>query len=237
MTTDPPSAARSLPWAKLALAVLAIGALIALGRFAGGRIDELRSFIADLGAVGPLVFIAAYAIGVVAFLPGAALTLAGGAIFGLAKGTIYVFAAALLGSTAAFVIARYFAREAVEKKIAGNARFAAIDRAIGAQGRKIVFLLRLSPAFPFSLLNYALGLTRVSLRDYLLAGLGMLPGTVLYVYTGSLAGDVASAAASGKTALKVIGLAATVFVTIVITRIARRALDEASGRELAAKES
>jgi uncharacterized membrane protein YdjX (TVP38/TMEM64 family) len=241
-STTPAASRRAIPWARLALALLALAALIALGRLAGDRIEEFRAWIDGLGAVGPIVFIVAYAVGVVAFLPGAALTLAGGAIFGVARGTAYVFVAAVLGSTAAFLIARYFARSAVERRIAGNAKFAAIDRAIGREGRKIAFLLRLSPAFPFSLLNYALGLTRVSLGDYLIAALGMLPGTLLYVYSGSLARDVASAAASGgasagRTALTVVGFAATVLVTVLVTRIARRALADASGEDLAAKES
>ena len=232
--------AQRLPWAKLALGLAAIAALIALGRVAGGRVDEFRTWIDGFGVLGPIVFVAAYALGVVAFLPGAALTLAGGAIFGVVKGTAIVFAAAVLGSTLAFLIARYLARGFVEQRIAGNAQFAAIDRAIGQQGRKIVFLLRLSPVFPFSLGNYALGLTRVSLVDYGVAAAGMLPGTLLYVYLGSVAGEVASAAASGgaqvgKTALTAVGLAATALVTIFVTRIARRALAEASGQDLAAK--
>jgi uncharacterized membrane protein YdjX (TVP38/TMEM64 family) len=239
---QPVRAARAgAPWLKLALALAALGALIALGRSAGGHVEELRDWIAGLGAIGPLVFVVAYALGVAAFLPGAALTLAGGAIFGVLKGTAVVFVAALLGSTLAFLIARYVARGLVEQRLAGNAQFAAIDRAIGQQGRKIVFLLRLSPVFPFSLGNYALGLTRVSLPDYVLAGAGMLPGTLLYVYVGSLAGDVASAAAgggaeAGKAALTALGLAATAVVTVFITRIARRALSEASAGERAAKE-
>jgi uncharacterized membrane protein YdjX (TVP38/TMEM64 family) len=231
--------ARRTPWLKLALALLALLALVALGRVAGGRLDEFRAWIASLGALGPLAFAGAYAVGVAAFLPGAALTLAGGAIFGVVKGTAIVFVAAVLGSTLAFLIARYVARGFVEQRIAGSAQFAAIDRAIGQQGRKIVFLLRLSPVFPFSLGNYALGLTRVSLADYVIASLGMLPGTLLYVYLGSAAGDVASAAAgggaqAGKTALTAIGLAATALVTVFVTRIARRALADASGQDLAA---
>jgi uncharacterized membrane protein YdjX (TVP38/TMEM64 family) len=224
---------------KLVLALVALAALIAFGRWAGGRVDELRAWIDGLGAIGPLVFVAAYALGVVAFLPGAALTLAGGAIFGLAKGVVLVFCAAVIGSTLSFLIARYVARGAIERRIAGNTRFAAIDRAIGREGRKIVFLLRLSPVFPFTYGNYALGLSRVKLGDYLLASVGMLPGTALYVYTGSLAGDVASAAArgaaSGRTALAIVGFLATAVVTVYVTRIARRALDESSGEDLAAK--
>jgi uncharacterized membrane protein YdjX (TVP38/TMEM64 family) len=234
-------AARGTPWAKLAIAVVALAALFAVGRVAGGRLDEFRAWIDGLGAIGPVVFVAAYAIGVVALLPAAALTLAGGAIFGVVKGTAVVFTAAIIGSTLAFLIARYLARELVERRIAGNAQFAAIDRAIGQQGRKIVFLLRLSPVFPFSLGNYALGLTRVRLADYVAGAAGMLPGTFLYVYIGSLAGDVASAAAgggvsTGKTLITVVGLAATALVTVFVTRIARRALADASGSALAAKE-
>src|SRR5438128_355845 len=128
------------------------------------------------------------------------------------------------------------ARTAVERRIAANPRFAAIDRAVGAEGRKIVFLLRLSPVFPFNLLNYALGLTRVRFADYFLASAGMLPGTVLYVYSGKLLGDVTALAGgasvekgAGYYAVLVLGLAATVAVTTVVTRTARRALGEATG--------
>jgi uncharacterized membrane protein YdjX (TVP38/TMEM64 family) len=232
---------RALPIARIAAGLAALVALVALGRFAGAHVPEFRAWIDGLGAVGPLVFIAAYALGVVAFVPGAALTLVGGAVFGVVKGSLFVFCAAVAGSTAAFLIARYVARDAVERRIAAHPGFAAIDRAIGAQGRKIVFLLRLSPAFPFNLLNYGLGLTRVPLVDFVVAAAGMIPGTVLYVYTGSLAGDVASAAADGgvaggRIALGVVGLVATLLVTVYVTRIARRALREASGGGLAGGE-
>jgi uncharacterized membrane protein YdjX (TVP38/TMEM64 family) len=169
-------------------------------------------------------------------VPGSLLTLAAGAIFGLAAGVLYVFIAATIGSAAAFVVARYLARNAIERRLASNAKFAAIDRAVGAQGRKIVFLLRLSPVFPFNLLNYGLGLTRVRFADYVLASVGMLPGTVLYVYYGKLAGDVAALAGgtasekgAGYYAVLILGLAATIAVTTVVTRTARRALREATG--------
>ena len=126
------------------------------------------------------------------------------------------------------------ARGLVEKRLAGNARFRAIDQAIAGHGRKIVFLLRLSPLFPFSLLNYALGLSQVRLLDYVVASVGMLPGTVLYVYYGKLAGDVAAAAAGGATekgtgyyVVLGMGLVATIAVTTIITRVARRALTAA----------
>jgi uncharacterized membrane protein YdjX (TVP38/TMEM64 family) len=226
-----PASRRNLT--RLVLAVAALAVLAVLGRQAGAAIPRFAAWVDGLGALGPLVFILGYAAAVVAFVPGSLLTLAGGAIFGLGAGVAYVFTAAVLGSAAAFLVARYVARAAVERRIAGNARFAAIDRAVAAEGRKIVFLLRLSPVFPFNLLNYALGLTRVRFADYLAASVGMLPGTLLYVYYGKLAGDVAALAGgaapergAGSYALLVVGLAATILVTAVVTRTARRALSE-----------
>lgn len=236
-----PQAARAAPGRgilrSLALAA-ALAALLLLGRLAGDAIPRFASWVEGLGALGPAVFIAGYAAAVVAFAPASLLTLAAGAIFGVLEGTVYVFVAASLGACLAFLVARHAARALVERRVAGNPRFAAIDRAIGQQGRRIVFLLRLSPAFPFNLLNYALGLTRVRLGDYALACLGMLPGTLAYVYSGSLLGDVAAAAGGAapqrgplQWALIAAGLAATLAVTAIVTRIARRALAEATAAE------
>jgi len=217
---------------RIVIGILAVALALALGRLLGGYVEPFRHWVEGLGLLGPLVFVLGYAAAVVAFVPGSALTLAAGAIFGVAKGTALVFVAAVLGSAAAFLVARYFARGAVERRIAGSAQFAAIDRAIGREGRKIAFLLRLSPAIPFTLLNYALGLTRIRFADALLASLGMLPGTLLYVYLGSVAGDAASASAGdaelGRTLVKAVGLAATALVTIYVTVLARRALREAT---------
>lgn len=219
------------PLAKIALGLCAAAALIALGRSAGGYIPEFAHWVEGQGIFGPLIFIAAYAVAVVAFVPASLLTLGAGAIFGVAEGVLYVFAAASLGACLAFLLARHAARGIVEQRLRGNQRFAAIDRAVGDQGRKIVFLLRLSPVFPFNLLNYALGLTRVRFADYAVACFGMLPGTLLYVYSGKLAGDVAALASgaqvpkgAGYYGVLGLGLAATVAVTLVITRTARRAL-------------
>jgi uncharacterized membrane protein YdjX (TVP38/TMEM64 family) len=148
----------------------------------------------------------------------------------------YVFLAAVLGASAAFLVARYLARAAIERRLAGNRRFAAIDRAVGIQGRKLVFLLRLSPVFPFNLLNYALGLTSVRFVDYVVASVGMLPGTFLYVYYGKLVGDLAALAGgaavekgTGYYLVLALGLAATIVVTTLVTRTAQRALKEATG--------
>jgi len=227
---------RALPTRQIALGVAVLATLVLLGRQAGGWLVAFAGWVNGLGAWGPIVFIAGYVAAAVAFVPGVLLTLAAGALFGLVWGVVYVFVAAVLGSSAAFLIGRYVARAAVERRIAGNPRFAAIDRAVGAEGRKIVFLLRLSPVFPFNLLNYALGLTRVRFIDYLVASVGMLPGTVLYVYSGKLLGDVSALAGgaavekgAGYYAVVVLGLLATVAVTVVVTRTARRALGEATG--------
>jgi uncharacterized membrane protein YdjX (TVP38/TMEM64 family) len=236
--TAPANSGRSrIPWAKIAIGVAALGGLIYLGRQLGGYVPQFAEWVDGLGAFGPAVFIAGYALAVVGFVPGSVLTLAAGAIFGVLEGTLYVFLAATLGSAGAFLVSRYLARRAVERRLEGDQRFAAIDRAVGAQGRKIVFLLRLSPIFPFNLLNYALGLTRVRLADYLIASLGMIPGTLLYVYSGKLAGDVASVAggagverSAGYYAVLGLGFVATVIVTTAVTRIARRALEDATHR-------
>jgi uncharacterized membrane protein YdjX (TVP38/TMEM64 family) len=219
--------------ARALLALAAVAALVVAGRKAGALIPAFSAWVAGLGVWGPVAFVAGYAIAAVAFVPGSLLTLAAGAIFGVGKGTLLVLLAATLGASAAFLVSRYLARGFVERRLAGNERFAAIDRAIGSQGRKIVFLLRLSPVFPFNLLNYALGLTRVRFADYLVASVGMLPGTLLYVYYGKVAGDVARLAGGAPMrrgpayyGVLVLGLVATVVATTLITRIARRALQE-----------
>jgi len=217
-------------------AVVALAAVVALffvGRTAGAYVPQFAAWVEGLGWWGPAVFVLAYAVATVAFVPGAILTLAAGAIFGVVEGTAIVFVAATLGAAAAFVTARHLARSAVEKRIAGNEKFAAIDRAVARRGRYITFLLRLSPVFPFNLLNYALGLTQVGFWDYVVASIGMLPGTLLYVYAGAVAGEVAAIAGgvapakgAGYYTFWVIGLGATILVTAVVTRTARQALQE-----------
>jgi len=210
------SAARILgPLLVLALVVYFHGTIAAW-------IGELADWVKTLGPLGPIVFIAGYVLAALAFVPGSVLTIAAGAIFGLAAGTAYVFVGATLGACAAFLLARSFARAAIEWRLAGNERFAAVDRAIAKEGLRIVFLLRLSPLFPFSLGNYALGLTRVSFRDYAIACTGMLPWTFVYVYLGSVVGD-----AGGGWRI-VVGLLVTGVVVFLIARIAKRALAEAT---------
>lgn len=190
-------------------------------------LNHALNWVEQLGFAGPVIFFLIYIVACVLFIPGSALTLGAGAIFGVIRGSIIVSVASTLGATAAFLVGRYVARDWVARKIAKNAKFAAVDRAVGNEGWKIVGLTRLSPVFPFSLLNYAYGLTKVSLRDYVLASwIGMIPGTVMYVYIGSLArlGVDAEQTTTAQTALKIVGLLATVVVTVYVTRIARKAL-------------
>lgn len=227
------------PWVKLGVGVAVVVLLVLAGRSLGGALPGAVTSIRELGVWGGVAFVGLYAVAAVAMAPGSILTLAAGAIFGLGMGVFWVFIGATLGAALAFLVARYVARGWVERRIAGSPRFAAVDRAIGQDGRKIVFLLRLSPLFPFNLMNYGLGLTRVRFLDYLVASVGMLPGTLLYVYYGKVAGDVASAAAGAGTASRgvgywlvlALGLLATVAVTTVVTRAARRALAGATGED------
>jgi uncharacterized membrane protein YdjX (TVP38/TMEM64 family) len=231
---------------KLIAAVAGIVILLIAAQYFNVQELLMRALdgIAGLGAWGPLLFIAIYILACVVFLPGSVLTLGAGVLFGLFAGSVIVSIASTLGATAAFIVGRYFARDWVAKKIEGNPGFKAIDDAVAKEGWKIVGLTRLSPVFPFNLLNYAYGLTKVSLRDYFFASwMGMLPGTVMYVYIGSVVGDLARLSAGGRTrttaewALYIVGFVATVTVTIYVTRVARAALNKKeqpegiSGRE------
>ena len=194
------------------------------------------TWVESLGSIAPIAFIALYNVATVLLIPGSVLTLGSGVLFGLFWGSLYVFFAATLGATLAFWLGRNVARDWVSKKISAYPKFAAIDKAVAKEGFKIVFLTRLSPLFPFNLLNYAFGITQVSLKDYVLGSVGMIPGTILYVYIGSLIGSVAQIGMRGTTLdpqtqklqwiAKIIGFVATIAVTIYITRIAKKALDD-----------
>lgn len=195
-------------------------------------IDAVKSRAESLGFWGPFALGAAYVIAALAFVPGSALTLAAGAIFGLLWGTITVSVASTTAAALAFLIARYIAREKVARQAQKFPKFQAIDRAIGEGGWKIIAMLRLSPAVPFSLGNYLFGLTAVRFWHYVFASwLFMLPGTFMYVYLGHVGSEGLRSAAGtvrvrtpGEWALLAVGLIATIAVTIYVTRLARRAL-------------
>ena len=220
---------KRIAWVLAGLGIVVL--LLLLGRRAAGYIPAFAGWVESLGALGPLAFIAGYILATVAMVPGLLLTLAGGALFGLVRGTLYVFMAASIGATAAFLISRHVVRDAMLRRMGKDKRFTAVDAAIAREGRKIAFLIRLSPLFPFNVTNYALGLTSVRLRDYVLACFGMLPGTILYVYYGRLIGDVANVVSGAQVErgpeywlLLVTGLIAPILATAFITRAARRAL-------------
>jgi uncharacterized membrane protein YdjX (TVP38/TMEM64 family) len=192
---------------------------------------NLLAWVEARGVAGALVFVGVYIVATVLFIPGSILTLGAGAVYGVVMGTVWVSLASTLGAFAAFLTGRYIARDWVAAKAAANPRFRVIDQAVRREGWKIVFLTRNSPVFPFNLSNYAYGLTAVPAGGYLLASwIGMLPGTVMYVYLGSLAASVATIGASEQRTGPVqwmmygLGFVATVAVTVLVTRMARRAL-------------
>ncbi|MBE9038954.1 TVP38/TMEM64 family protein [aff. Roholtiella sp. LEGE 12411] len=199
-----------------------------------GLLQTSVIWVHSLGVLGPIAFILIYNLATLLFLPGSLLTLKGGCLFGVFWGSVYVLIASTIGATLAFLIGRYLSRDWVCRQMEKNPKFKAIDLAVAREGWKIVLLTRLSPVFPFNLLNYVFGVTQVSLKDYILGSLGIIPGTVMYVYIGSLAGNLAVVNMSHQPtsvetqiwqwAMRVVGLIATVAVTIYVTKVAQKAL-------------
>jgi uncharacterized membrane protein YdjX (TVP38/TMEM64 family) len=217
----------------IAVALMVAGVLSASMVFdVRHALNGFLEWIQTQGAWGAVLFVLAYVLATVLFLPGFILTLGGGFVFGVAKGAILVSIGSTLGATTAFLIGRHLARDWVAAKVEGNPQFRRIDEAVAREGWRIVGLIRLSPIFPFNLLNYTFGLTKVLFRHYVVASwAGMLPGTILYVYIGSLAGDLATVGSraertSAEWVLYGAGLVATLLVTLTVTRIARAALRE-----------
>jgi len=254
MTASPDSAPRRRGIVKMVLGAALLGTLFALSYVLPlqdwllGAMEWLEGF----GVWGLVAVSAFYLVACVAMVPGSILSLGAGFLAGLLWpdapalailwGTVAVSIGSVSGATVAFMLGRRFFREAVAVKTAGSPKFAAMDRAIGRDGLKMVILIRLSPAFPFNLLNYAMGLTRVRLRDYILGfWAGMLPGTVMWVYLGTTITSLTAVAAGsgpvaevgwGRMVLMGLGLVATIVLVVVVTRIARRALREAAGDEI-----
>ena len=229
---ESPSWKTWLTW-KTGLGALTLVGLMVAAHFlpVAAGFKHVDAWMKGLGWTAPLIFVGLYAVGTVVFVPGSAMTIAAGVLFGL-WGIPVVSVGSTLGAALAFLVSRYLAREKVEKLVAANAKFRAIDKAVGEQGGRLIGLLRLSPVIPFNLSNYFYGLTNVGFWPYVLASwLGMLPGGCLYVYLG----------AAGKAGLDGehrphgtleyvffgLGLLATIVVTVVITRVARRALGKA----------
>ena len=219
---------------RVTAAIVAVGLLLWwAGRSLAPRLLSIVAHIQTLGPAAPIAFIGIYAFAVVALIPASLLTIAGGAVFGLIRGAIYALIGATLGSTAAFLLGRYVARRLVAKRLAAMPRFVAIEQAVSARGRRIVFLLRLSPLIPFNFLNYALGLTTISAWDFVIASAGTIPGAFVYAYAGKVTGEALALAGQAQVpkdasyyAVLVAGLVATLAATTVVTRTARRALQD-----------
>jgi uncharacterized membrane protein YdjX (TVP38/TMEM64 family) len=187
-----------------------------------------------MGTAGIFIFIGVYAVATVLLAPGAILTIGAGFAFGLWKGFLAASGGATIGAALAFLVARFIARDKIEAIAQRNDKFRKIDNAIGRQGAKLIFLLRLSPVIPFNLSNYFYGLTAVKFWPYVVASwIGMMPGTFLYVYIGTAGKAAVAAAADDGAAAKhgwqhwtflCVGFAATIIVTVWVTKIARDAL-------------
>jgi uncharacterized membrane protein YdjX (TVP38/TMEM64 family) len=197
-------------------------------------LQSFEAWVKGMGPAGMVLYGAVYVAAAVLFVPGIVLTLGAGYLFGLKWGIVVVSIASTVAAAVAFLIARYLARGAVERVARKNPRFAAIDRAIGKEGWKVVALLRLSPLVPFSLSNYLYGLTSVRLPPYIATSwLAMLPATVLYVSLGAAGQTIGGKTprSAGEWALLGVGLAATGAVTVVLTRVAKRELSRVRAEE------
>jgi len=188
-------------------------------------VEAFTGWVEQRGALGYVIFVGAYAVATVFFVPGSLITIGAGLAFGLWPGFPLVSLGATLGAAMSFLIARYFVRGRVQEAAKNNEKFAAMDEAIGKEGWKMVALLRLSPLLPFNLSNYLFGVTKIGFWPYLAASwVGMLPGTFLYVYLGAVGKGAASGKSEGpwKWVLIGVGLVATVVVTIWISRLAKK---------------
>jgi len=193
--------------------------------------DELTRFqrwVRGQGATGYVVYAVVYAVCVVFLVPASVMTIGAGVIFGVIPGTLVVICGGTVGATIAFLLARGVLRPRVERWAARDPRYWAIDRAVTREGTKIVFLIRLSVLFPFTWVNYVLGLTGVRTGTYVMATLiGIAPATLAFVYIGAVAGEAANAAGQLRVAVYLLGAATALIVSILIGRLASREIARA----------
>lgn len=225
-----------LPWKRTIPILLVIACLVFLSGSLnlGTWIEKALTWIASLGIWGPVAFTVIYIISTVLLIPGSVLTLGAGFLFGVFKGSIVVSIASTTGATLALLLGRTLFRKRIEGMVLRNPKFKAVDAAVRQNGFKIVILTRLTPVIPFSLLNYMYSLTRVRVHDFLIASLiGMIPGTVMYVYIGSLFQNITDIFGEhnkqpGEFILLVIGFIMTVIVMVLVTRIAKKSIRNVS---------
>jgi uncharacterized membrane protein YdjX (TVP38/TMEM64 family) len=229
--TPTPAAAKKFPFVPVLIGLAVLVAIFFLFRALPVKewLVGFQQYVKGLGFAGYVLYAVVYAVCCVLFVPASVLTLGAGAIYGLGTGTAVVLVGATLGSTLSFLLAKTVMRKRIEEMTAGNVKFQALDRAIAKEGAKIVFLVRLSPVFPFTYINYAFGLTGVKALPYVVASFfGMIPGTFAYVYLGSAAAGAASGEAdTAKKIVQISGAAVALAVTIFVARVATKAIKTA----------
>ena len=218
-----PSRAQKILRLAAFLAALAVFVVVFLWVKQTGLLDQSLKWIQSLGPWAPVVFILLYVATVIICLPAAILTAGGGFIFGFLPGAVFVLIAAVIASNMTFLMGRHLARAWISRKLGAHLKFQAIDEAVAAEGWKIVALVRLAPIFPFSITSYAFGLTRVSWKEYFVANFAMIPGTLFYVYLGSIARDLTEKV-STPLWIKLAALALALVAVIYLARVAKRAL-------------
>jgi uncharacterized membrane protein YdjX (TVP38/TMEM64 family) len=224
---------------KKAVKLILIGVLFVLGLWIFSHFNVKQFWqsslteVKNLGIIGGIFFICIYNIATLCLIPASILTMKGGCLYGLWWGSLIVLIAASLGAMGAFLLGRYVGQNWVHSQLQKYPQFQKIERAIAKKGWQIVFLTRLSPIFPFNLLNYLFGISQISLKDYMIGSLGIIPGTFMYVYFGSLATDLASIDMSLPTTketeilrwlMRLIGFIATISLTIYLTHFAKQTL-------------
>ncbi len=220
---------------KLIAAIAFLIALLLFGREVAARLPAFVAWVHSLGPWGPLAFVLGYGVAALVLAPAVLLTLSAGALWGFSRGVLYASLGASFGAALAFLASRYVVRRYVEAYVDRHPRLAAIDRAVEAEGVRLVFLLRLSPLVPYVLLNYVLGISRVRFRDYMIGWTGQIPLVAAYVYAGKTAGDLATLASGAATPrgatyywLLALGLLSTAVATALVTRAAARAVETRS---------
>ena len=227
--------ARSRSWRKPATIALVIVVAWTASRFIPifDWWPHLMAWIDSLGSLGPVAFILLHVVGTILFVPAIVFGMGAAFIYGFWQGFVITLISTTISAMAAFFIARYMARGWVARRIAARPKYAAIDNAVGRQGWKIVLLTRLSPGFPFTLLNYALGVTQVSATAFLTAtAVGMAPRTLVHVYAGVFGSSLATFGVDGvgPDAVRIltvtVGIIVTILATVYISRLVQKTVEE-----------
>ena len=215
-------------WIKAALLLLVLVGLAIAARTLplAGWLEQFTGWVRGLGPAGYVVYVLVYAVSCVLLIPASALTLGAGAIFGFTAGSVIVVIGATLGAAAAFLLGRTVLRRRVEAAAASNPRLAAVDRAIAAEGTRVMLLMRISGFPPFTWINYALGLTGVGFRAYVLTTFfGIIPGVLALTWAG--AAGAAALTGSGNRTMLIVTAVGAILVSVYVARIAARAIRRA----------